>query len=922
MRALIACLLSLGGLTAAEMPENLARHATATATSAFNDTYGADRAIDGVIPGAGSHDDVGRAWAVNGSTHRQGAEFTLTWPEPVTVAEVVYYARNAWEMAEAWQGYRLLDADSKELAAGQFRQRSDPQRITLAQPVVTKSLRFVFGSSYGGSNPGASEIMVFATPAPKRSLPGESTLDVKALAELPVKLDPLVMVQRYPIDSSHVYTYHTEGFRAGGGLWRREPDGAMTRLVDAGAGQILDCDVSPDARTILFSWRQATDQGYHLWTVAADGTGLRQLTTGRWHDYNGCWLPDGGIAFLSTRAARFAYCWVSPVGLLFRMNADGSDARRLSANLVNDFTPSVLNDGRIIYSRWEYVDRPAIPIQSLWTISPDGTGLAGFWGNRVLSPATIMEARAVPGSTKVLCTLTAHNGPARGAIGLIDRGYGDNTQAALTNLTPEIDAGKVDQGSGNHIRGPYATPYPLDDQWYLVSRDGTVLLRDYARTSEAEVVAPRDGMGFHNAAPVRARAVPAIATKLSEPASAGVGGWATMFVEDVYRGLEPVVKRGEVKRIAVVQEMEKPVRTDVANRAFGFQFPVISCGATYAGKKVWGFAPVADDGSAHFQVPAGVPIYFMALDAEGRAVQRMRTFTHLMPGETQGCVGCHEQRTTTTPPRRPSALASPPAALTPPDWGQGVGFDYASVVQPVLDRHCVSCHDGVAPAGGVDLAGDKTDFFNVSYETLARGRRSIGEGELDNPYTSWIPTYNGQEANILEITPRAWGSPRSRLADIVIGGHAGADGQARVKLEAGERQRILSWIDLNVPYYGTSETAYPLAVGCRRIYPAGLDKVLADVRQRRCASCHAQSLPRPVWTRLDRPELNGFAAAPLAKAQGGSGKCGQAVFAGTSDPDYQAILAVFAPVRQQLAVKPRDDMPGAVPDATVCRDAQ
>ena len=120
--------------------------------------------------------------------------------------------------------------------------------------------------------------------------------------------------------------------------------------------------------------------------------------------------------------------------------------------------------------------------------------------------------------------------------------------------------------------------------------------------------------------------------------------WATISMQDVYQGLEPQVKRGEVARIAVVQEIAKPVRVDPNLRAFGFQFPVVSCGATYAPKKVWGFVNVEDDGSAHFQVPANVPIYFLALDRQGPAVQRMRTFTHLMPGETQGCIGCHADR--------------------------------------------------------------------------------------------------------------------------------------------------------------------------------------------------------------------------------------------------------------------------------------
>ena len=428
--------------------------------------------------------------------------------------------------------------------------------------------------------------------------------------------------------------------------------------------------MSFDGREILFSWRRKQARATRSSSSTADGTKLRQLTDGPHHNYNACWLPDGGIAFLSTRSARFAYCWISPVGVLHRMERDGSRVTRLSANIVNDFTPSVLEDGRLIYSRWEYVDKPAIPIQSLWTIHPDGTALAGFFGNRVLSPATFMEARSIPGTGKVLCLLTSHNGPCRGAIGIVDIALRQQRPAGIRNLTPEVAIGAVDKGDGNHIRGPYENPFPLDDQLFLVSKRGTVLVRDYDGAQVAKVLPRKSELGYYNPQPLRPRPRPPVLASTLLPAQTAdaAGGdngatgsdtataWATVVLQDVYRGLEPHVKRGEVKEICVVEEMRKVVRTDVNNRAFGFQFPVISCGATYAAKKVWGYATVAADGSACFRVPAGRPIYFLALDADGRAVQRMRTFTHLMPGETQGCVGCHEPRSqvTAAPACRPA----------------------------------------------------------------------------------------------------------------------------------------------------------------------------------------------------------------------------------------------------------------------------
>ena len=942
--AVAAVLLGLSFSAAAATPVNLALTARATATSEFSEHYLARFAIDGKIPGAGMQDDANQAWCVRGDTHRNGAELTLEWTNAVTVAEVVYYGRTAWFAEECWKDYDVLaDNAAAPVATGSLQMGDGPQRIRLARPVTTRRLTLRFRSSYGGPNPGASDVQVFAEPLPETWFAKFRKLDRGApetvieedftqspelagrMASGALGFDELLAVRRHELNPSHVYTYHVEGFRAGGGLCRislKSPN-TVQELVASPEGQILDCDLSIDGREILFSWRRQQGCGYQVFTINADGSGMKQLTEGPHHNYNACWLPDGGIAFLSTRSARFAYCWISPVGILHRMERDGSGVIRLSANIVNDFTPSVLEDGRIIYSRWEYVDKPAIPIQSLWAIHPDGTGLAGFFGNRVLSPATFMEARSIPGTGKVLCLLASHNGPCRGAIGIVDIAYGNNAPAGIRNLTPEVDIGQPDKGDGNHIRGSYENPFPIDANLFLVSKQGTLLVRNYEGTQLAKVIGPKGGAGFYNPQPLRQRVrPPVIARQLAmqppeqasqPPADADDDHapvrWATVVLQDVYRGLEPAVGRGEIKEICVVEEMRKVVRTDVKNRAFGFQFPVISAGATYAAKKVWGYAAVAADGSACFQVPAGRPIYFMALDGFGRAVQRMRTFTHLMAGETQGCVGCHEPRQQVA--AAPNASKCAPAPLRPPDWGQAVGFDYARVVQPVLDAHCVTCHSGPTPPARVDLCGDATDFFNVSYEILARGRKRAGEAEWDSPYVNWIPTYNGMEQNILEVTPNAWGSPRSKLADILLSRHPDTNGAPRLAMESGEIRRVLTWIDLNVPYYGTSETSHPETRGCRQIYPGGLDKILAEVAARRCAECHAGGkIPRAFWTRIINPQMNNFLLAPLPKEADGSGACGKAVFTSRSDPDYQAIVRAFDPVLAELREHPRTDMPG------------
>lgn len=934
-------------------PENLARKAIARASTAHSDQYLAQFVCDGHVPAPGSGDDVGKAWAARGNDHPQGALLSLEWPEPVTIAEVVYYGRTAFAASENWKDFEIsLDDDSAVLHRGALVGGHGPQRITLSTAVKARKLTLRFTSCWGGPNPGASEIEVYATPpaeaalgafipASRLRMDGSGPPPPPTIQETPelarqvnagqLGFTKLVVVQRHHIHASHVYTYHCEGQRDGGGLFIYDvTDASLTRLVDSSAGQIQACDLSYDGRTIVFGWRRGNEP-YQVYSINVDGTDLQQLTQSHdGHNYDPAWLPDGRIVFLSSRISQAAYCFFTPVGILWTMHADGSDQRPISANYLNDFTPAVMNDGRIIYGRWEYVDRPAIPIQSLWTINPDGTMLQGFFGNRVLDPATFIEPQPIPGSRAVLCTLTGHNGSCRGAIGMIDPDLGNNAQEGIRNITPEIRLRGI-RHSTNGPRGPYQTPYPLDSRYYLVSYDGTLLVRDYEITQQATVLEPDDTMGFYNPRPVRSRVRPPI--RNSDLSGSGNGGhMATVYLQDVYNGLEPHVQRGEVKQIAVVQELTRALITSpgIHRPLYDFQRMLVSCGATYVPKQVLGFADVTDDGAASFRVPPMQPLYFIALDAQGRAVQRMRSFTHLMPGEVQGCIGCHESRQDGPRPILPTSLARPPQDLVPPEWGVR-GFCYATLVQPILDKHCVGCHNP-RQSDLLDLSGDRTDCFNVSYETLA----DVGQGRTGSPYVNWIPTYNGHEWNIQEIAPKKWGSHPSRLADVILAGHPDRDGKPRVDLSEAERRRILMWIDLNVPYYGTADTAHPDLPGCRQIYPAELTAVMNDVFERRCIGCHESQRETMAksWTprtarwrgdalgvRIERPELNAFLLAPLAEDAGGTGRCSAAVFASTSDADYQSVLDTFLPVHALIRKTPRMDMPGAVPHP-ICFDCR
>ncbi|MBL7220943.1 MAG: hypothetical protein ISS69_12565 [Phycisphaerae bacterium] len=953
-------------------PGNIAPRAKVTSNSEHSGSHAARLVADGKIPALGGCNGAGREWAAKGNTHPRGVTLAFKWAKPVTISEVVYYSRSSYAV-EGFKDYELhLDDATKPAVKGQFKCGHGPQRIKLPAPVQAIELKLKFTSWYKSFNPGAAEIQVYSTSPPDKVLgafkplpvfkiynaggrraapPAPRIVDSPELAARvkagKLGFDKLVVVKRHEMNPSHVYTYHAESFKGGGGLYvYSAADGKLTELLASPEGEIIDVDVSFDGKEILFGWKKSgksqsrygpqdfnLEGTFAVYRINADGTGLKKLTGKDCNNFNACWLPDGRIAFLSDRKPAFAYCFTTTSPVLHRMDRDGGNITRISSSYLNDFTPSVLDDGRIVYSRWEYIDRPAIPIQSLWAINPDGTNVSGVFGNRAISPGTFMEAHSIPGTRKILCVLTSHNGPCRGGIGIIDVDLGANAQKAIRNLTPEVNIGRVDAGHGNSVRGPYESPWPLDEKYFLVSKRGTTILRDYDGKEQTVLLRPADGMGFYHARPLRARKRPPVIP--SRLPAGPTKPWATVIIQDVYNGLEPHVKRGEIKKICIIQEIEKARRVPLcntvptgrgyaANSAFGFQFPLVSCGATYAAKKIWGYVPVDPDGSANFKVPTGMPIYFAAIDAQGRAVQRMRTFTHFMPGEVQSCVGCHANRNYATGRggRRPTAALRKPVEITPPEWG-AENFSYWKVVQPVLDKHCIRCHNARKHPKGVDLSGARSDFFNVSYDVLTRTGtmwanhpERHGGGQPTPPWVSWISTANGSESNIRQITPRQWGSPNSKLADQILAGHPDKDGKPRIKMTGAERLRIFAWIDLNIPYYGEARTNYPKRMGCRRMLPPTLGKVLAEVAKRRCASCHkGGKLPRTFYTRVTAIEDNTFLLAPLAKTAGGSQACGKSIFKTKNDPDYQAILKVFTPITEMLKAKPRMDMPGG-PTAT------
>lgn len=650
--------------------------------------------------------------------------------------------------------------------------------------------------------------------------------------------DRLLTVCRSPVSSGHVYQYHDPGYvqrgSPGGGIYEYKvlPDGyELRKIVDAGDGLIVRCDLSYDGNEILFNWKKKehglADYCYHTWLandvlfkwqkdremfqvyrVNTSGSDLKQLTTGEHDNYDACWLPDGDVVFVSNRDEQWALCFWSRMGVIYRMDRHGEQQRRISANYLQDFTPKVTCDGRIMFSRWDYVDRPVQPTKGIWTMEPDGSGMRGYYGNRVLSPKSFLDAQTIPGTNKVICTLSGHLGWLNGALGMIDVALGDNTQTALTNLTPECNIGRVDQYRTNSdFLGFYETPYPLDDKHYLFSYRGSVTLRDFEGKEEWHILGWHEGKGFYSARPLGPRCRPPVRDSVSTPNSEN---WATVIVQDVYEGLLPNIQRGQIKQICVVQELPKAGHQDKFRQKHldTHQFTIISGHGTFAAKKICGYADVQDDGSAYFKVPADVPIYFMAIDAQGRAVQRMRTWTQFRAGENQSCIGCHESRLAAPNPRRgPAALAGGAQDLKPPEWGLE-GFSYPQIIQPIWNRYCLSCHDGTTEPKDLDLSDTKTTFFTKSYDLLVPSAWAIKPDEYRknygrDPYVNWVPTTSYvSENHVRNIEPNNWGSPKSRLAEIIFSGHPDKNGRNRFEMDEVSRRRVFAWIDLNVPFYG------------------------------------------------------------------------------------------------------------------------
>ncbi len=534
---------------------------------------------------------------------------------------------------------------------------------------------------------------------------------------------------------------------------------------------------------------------FHIWAMDVEGTAVRQLTDGPYDDFDPCPLPDGGLAFPSTRRGGKLRCGGgSPeqVYTLHRLDGEGREVRQLSAHETHEWHPSMLNDGRLVYTRWDYVDRNAAKFHGLWTCLPDGTRPANLFGNYTTRPWACYQAKAVPHSNRILFVAGGHHANVGGTLVLLDpsRASLDPTQGedrfeALEWLTPEVCFPEAE----GWPRSYFYSPWPLSEDFYLVAFSHDPLPGGYTgRTRESEtglyyldrfgnleLLFRRPGFSAVYPVPLRARPSPPPA---SQPPDPELGAEGEFLLADVQESLLPLPPGRPLHHLRVFQLLPKS-RTDRAND------PRIGHPAESNARMLLGTVPLEADGSAYFRAPAGKPLYFQAVDRTGRAVQGMRTIVYLQPGERRGCVGCHEHPAAAPPPRTAHAFRRAPSTIQPgPDGSHPFGFP--RLIQPVLDRHCVRCHDGSTGPNQSppNLTGRPAPQspFSLSYESL-------------QPYVRW-PSYDAAASR-----PGQAGADLSPLSALLLGERH----RHHVEVPDEDLRLLYLWLDAQVPFYGTYE---------------------------------------------------------------------------------------------------------------------
>jgi len=582
-------------------------------------------------------------------------------------------------------------------------------------------------------------------------------------------------------------------------------------------GSFLSPDLSFDGKRIAFAYvecrgdtrhRRHTDPNkghwdegrcYHVFKVNVDGSDLVQLTDGTWNEFDPAWLPNGRIVFNSERRGGYLRCGrTCPTYTLYDMNPDGSDINCLSFHETNEWNPSVTNDGRIVYTRWDYVDRFGCTAHHPWITTLDGADSRAVHGNfapRSARPDMEVDIRAIPGSVKFVATAAPHHNQAFGSLVQVNPNIpDDDAMGPVRRITPEVG---FPESQGGTLT--YGMPYPLSEDYYICVYDvgaeirkggwnfGIYLVDSFGNK---ELLCRDEKIACMSPIPLRPRPAPPVTLSMDPariaargPAYPGKPGEAAIAVVNAYDGVRPWPEGTVIKSLRVFKllPMSVPSGGPPFNTGKRIEFAGDSVVPV---RHVLGTVPVEADGSANFTVPANVEIFFQALDANGLAIQSMRSATYLHEGERLTCAGCHEpkDRTPTMAGATPLALRREPSVIAPDVDGSNP-FSYPRLVQPVLDRNCVPCH---------------------TKPENARKAPNLGREPMAN---KWYASYNSlinkyaftNYGNNLYTTPGKFGAQGSKLYEMLAKGHN------NVKLSQEDLHRITLWLDCASMFYGVYE---------------------------------------------------------------------------------------------------------------------
>ncbi len=742
-----------------------------------------------------------------------------------------------------------------------------------------------------------------------------------------------------PTDFAHNGDQHLgRHSRTGPGLtildnWKTNPETSTPLADKLPKGAVRNPDLHFDAEKVVFAfcdhekfaepvkdprgWSKTSknsapegelERRYFLYEAALDGSWVRQLTgtkndpfetqDGRAtvviEDNDPCYLPDDNIAFISTRSQTYGRCHggrYNPAWILYRCDKDGNEITQLSFGNENEYEPSIINDGRMVFSRWEYTNRHEMFFHMLWWCRPDGTGVANYYGNDTLHPMMVTEQTSIPGTQKVVATAMGHHQYNTGTAIVIDPSKGENGEAPLTHLTPETPYSETFGWPKPH----YSHPYPISENLFLITRANHPVPRQNTPVKPndraiyliddfggREFIYEDPTVASFSPIPIKPRERPPMLPAMRSENDSEPG---TIFLQNAYltrNDPHKKIKPGDIKALRI--------------NALGVQPHAIRRGSTpYVSveipKKVLGTVPVNPDGSACFNVPSKTPIQLQALDKDGRAILTEKTFWYLQPGENRSCVGCHEE-VGTSPDMKTMAglMKNGPAKMQPaagPQYEGGLAF--AKTVQPVLDRYCISCHGLDKKAGNVNLLYETFDPSTIKEEQFPawaisekaswmkhgspreqfiRNAKtypsSYMEMTLRGDFSVGMKAYMTEEIRNISEAYEPTYSRSSKVAEMILKNHG------KVNMDHDSKMRIIEWMDLNAPMNGDIFSGWGNRAEDRKFNAEKMTELRAEIK----AQFGDKLANQPDAALVNRvfPQESRILMAPLAKSAGGWGQ--------------------------------------------------